>query len=117
MSSLKTNTRDAIICSIVWIACVAMLIAIDVVSGWKIMLLALLPLVFFADLVIWLGYSLLELPCGFTEWVCYPFWPFNWDGFHMRIGVIVRIVEIVTIWIVGHWLWAVVKALFQSQLV
>ena len=117
MSSLKTNTRDAIICSIMWLACVAMLIAIEVVSGWKIMLLALLPLVFFADLVIWLGYSLLELPCGFTEWVCYPFWPFKYHGFSMRTGVCVRIVEIITILISGHWLWSVVKALFQSQFV
>lgn len=112
MSSLKANARDAIICGIVWLACIALLISIAVLSGWKTFATALLPLVFFTDLVIWLAYSLFQLPCGFTEWVCYPFWPFFWNGFHMRIGVIVRIVEIVVIWISGHWLLETVKALF-----
>ena len=114
MSSTNTTWRDAAICRIIWLACFALVISIAFVSGWKTMVAALFPLLFFTDLVIWLGFSIVRLPCGFTEWVCYPFWtwPFCGNGFHMRVGVIVRIIEIVTILISGHWLWETVKSLF-----
>ena len=112
MSPLKTNTRNIIICGAVWFACIVLLISIAVLSGWKNFATALLPLVFFTDLVIWLAYSLFQLPCGFTEWVCYPFWPFKYHGFHMRWGVLIRLVQIVTLLFSGHWLFELVKNLF-----
>ena len=112
MSSFNNNSRDAITCGVVWIACLAMLIAIELVSGLNTFVFASFPLIFFMDLAIWLVYSLLRLPCGFVEWVCYPFWPFKWHGFPMRVAVIIRIVEIITILLSGHWLWETVKAIF-----
>ena len=109
---MGTNTRDCIICSIVWLLCIIAFALLGIQEGWKIAGMAFFPLVFFTDLLIWLGFSLFRLPCGFTEWVCYPFWPFKWRGFHMRFGVIIRLVEIVTLLISGHWLWETVKSLF-----
>ena len=115
MTIQERNFRDAIICSVVWLLSVAMLVAIAIISGWRTMFVALLPTLCFADLAIWLGFSLFRLPCGFTEWVCYPAWPAKYHGFKMRTGVRVRIVEIIVILISGHWLWTTVKALFSSQ--
>ena len=118
MTIQERNFRDAIVCSVIWFVCLLLpIVAMFAFAGWKTGLAALLPMIAFVDLVIWLGFSLVRLPCGFTEWVCYPFWPFKYHGFSMRTGVCVRIVEIITILISGHWLWSVVKALFQSQFV
>lgn len=109
---METNTRDCIVCSIIWLLFIIALLLLCVKEGWNIALLALAPLVAFTDLVIWIGFSLLRLPCGFTEWVCYPFWPFKWHGFPMRWGVIIRLVEIVVLLISGHWLCETLKTLF-----
>ena len=111
----NTNTRDCIACSLVWLLCIVALVLLGVKEGWNFTLKALLPLMAFTDLVIWLGFSLLRLPCGFTEWVCYPLWPcpFLYHGVHMRWGVIVRIVEIVVLLISGHWLWETIKTLVK----
>ena len=109
---MNTNLRDGIVCGIAWLACILALALIWLQSGWRIAATALFPLVFFIDLVIWIGFSLVRLPCGFTEWVCYPFWPMKYSGFHMRWGVVIRLVEIVTLLISGHWLWETAKTLF-----
>ena len=110
MSNDNANLRDTIICSIIWIECAIALIFIALQAGWKTAVAASLPLIFFTDLVIWIAYSLVQLPCGFTEWVCYPFWPFNYHGSHMRWGVIIRLVEIITLFIVGHWLCTLISS-------
>ena len=64
------------------------------------------------DLAIWFIASLTELPCAFTEWVCYPFWPFIKKGRTMFTGVIIRIVEIVILISGAAWLAKIVKSLF-----
>lgn len=107
----KTNLRDLIICLIIWGACAIALGFVFVQTELKIAAAAFFPIVFFTDLVIWIGYSLARLPCGFTEWVCYPFWPFKYRGFPMRWGVVIRLVEIVTLLVSGHWLFETVKSL------
>ena len=111
MSGQNKNLRDGIICVILWILCAIAMVAVWNQCGWKLALAALLPIMFFADLLIWFIFSLLRLPCGFTEWVCYPFWPCIPSGLPMRIGVLIRLVEIATLLISGHWLWETVKAL------
>ena len=58
MSSFNNNSRDAITCGVIWIACLAMLIAIELVSGLNTFVFASFPLIFFMDLAIWLVYSL-----------------------------------------------------------
>ena len=108
---MKTNTRDCIVCSIFWLLCIITLVLLGVKAGGNIALWALLPLISFTDLLIWLCFSIVRLPCGFTEWVCYPFRPFKWHGFHMRWGVIIRLTEIVILLIFGHWLWETIKTL------
>lgn len=112
MSAENTNCRDCVVCSIVWALCFIVLAFIWNSSGTKTCLFSILPLIFFTDLAIWISFSLVRLPCGFTEWVCYPFWPFKYHGFSMRWGVIIRFLEIGTLLISGHWLWETVKALF-----
>ena len=50
------------------------------------------------DFAVFVIASLRNLPCGFTEWVCYPFWwPAKWLGFDkgvsMRTGIVIRFLE------------------------
>ena len=80
-------------------------------AGWAVALESFFPMIAVVDLTIWLLASVTELPCAFTEWVCYPLWPFYRKGFGMKTGVLVRIGEIAVLVIFGHWLWQTVKAL------
>ena len=109
---MSSNFRDGIVCGIAWLVCILALALIWLQSGWIIAATALLPLVSFVDLAIWLGFSVFRLPCGFTEWVCYPFWPWKYHGFGMRTAVLIRVAEIALILLSGHWLWETVKKLF-----
>ena len=101
-------------CWILWLSGIVLAILIFLHSDWKIGVLASGLLIVTVDLAIWLIASLLELPCAFTEWVCYPLWP--WPilkkGVPMRFGVLIRIGEIVLLVCFSAWLAKVVKSLF-----
>ena len=107
----NTEFKDKVVCSFFWVICFIVIAFMWVSSGWKTGLPATFPLIVFTDLAIWIGFSLARLPCGFTEWVCYPLWPFKYHGFSMRWGVIIRFGEIITLLISGHWLWETMKTL------
>ncbi len=106
------NIMNKTTTSLLWLAGVILFALIWMHSGWKIAGIALPLIIAFIDLLIWFVASLTELPCAFTEWVCYPFWPFIQKGFSMFTGVIIRIVEIAVLIIWFAWLVKVVESLF-----
>lgn len=105
------NIMNKATTSLLWLAGAVLFVLIWMHSGLKIAGIALLLIIAFIDLLIWFVASLTELPCAFTEWVCYPFWPFKQDGFPMFTGVIIRIVEIAVLVCGAAWLAKVVKSL------
>ena len=109
MANIMTKTTT----SILWLVGLVLFILIGLHSGWKIAGIALGPLIATTDLAIWFIASLTELPCGFVQWVCYPFWPvIREEGFPMRWGVIIRIAEIAILVGCSAWLAKVVKSVF-----
>lgn len=98
-----------------WLVGLALFVLLWIQLGRKTALLSLIPLIPFVDLVIWFFESLIDLPCGFTEWVCYPGYipKVHERGLAMRWGVLIRIAEIVIILVWGFsLLFTPVKSLF-----
>ena len=106
------NIMNKTTTSLLWLAGIILFALIWIHSGWKIACIALPLIIAFIDLLIWFVASLTELPCAFTEWVCYPFWPFIQKGFPMFTGVTIRIVEIAVLVVWFAWLVKVVESLF-----
>ena len=96
---------------LVWLLGLIILGFVFLNAGLTVALKALLPIISAVDLAIWLLASVTELPCAFTEWVCYPLWPLYRKGFGMKTGVLVRIGEITVLVVSGYWLSQTLNAL------
>lgn len=57
----------------------------------------ILTIIFGIDILVFFIGSLKNVPTGFTEWVCYPFFPLWKKGCSMSLGIIIRFFEIIGI--------------------
>ena len=108
----------SIIAWFLWALALTLFVLIGIHSGWLIAVGALLPLLSIIDLMVWFAGTLGNIPCGFTEWVCYPGWPLPCckAGCHMKWGVLIRMVEIILLLCTNVWLWKVVKSTMAQVL-